>query len=173
MPVAHVQWPGEPLAAADLLAGFTVLFLPVSSRCRMTVSRPRRPFLCLCASFCFETGGERADSLLRDMKTVKLKSAQNSRSHGACPRQQAGDLACDCVTYRKFSADPNQKTPNSLIMPRFVASHCFTSFTASLKPKWYLSRVIGQPRRLCSRLLGWNISKQLSLLKENTTSDLS
>lgn len=54
----------------------------------------------------------------------------------------------------------------------FFSSHCFISLTTSLRPKWYLSGVIGKCWRLCSRLPEWKISKPLSMLKENITFDL-
>lgn len=102
----------------------------------------------------------------------KHENCQTSllRSHGPVPGRKWG-LTCECVTHSKFSADKNTPNPFIIFSP-FLASDCFTSFTAPLKPECCLSRLISQPQRLCSRLLRWNTSEQLSTLKENSTFDL-
>ena len=62
------------------------------------------------------------------------------------------------ITYSKFSAD-QKKCLLSCWVFFFFPSHCFISLTASLRPKWYLSEVIGKRWRRCSRMPEWKISK--------------
>lgn len=102
----------------------------------------------------------------------KHENCQTSllRSHGPVPGWKWG-LTCECVTHSKFSADKNTPSPFIIVSP-FLASDCVTPFTAPLKPEWRLSRLISQPQRLCSRLLRWNTSEQLSMLKKTSTFDL-
>lgn len=74
------------------LANLRVLFSAISSWCRM---RAWWPFLFANLFLLCKRGRQ---------NTVKQKSAQNPRSHGACPRQEVRPH-WERVSYSKFSAD--------------------------------------------------------------------
>lgn len=57
--------------------------------CRMKATRAWWPSLFMYIFLLCERG-KKSWLPLRDMNTVKQKSAQNPRSHGACPRQEVG-----------------------------------------------------------------------------------
>lgn len=103
MPMACIQWQGELLTAAGLLAGqphgvvFDYYLMVLNDNHQGLVALFVYIFL-LCKR------GRKSWLPLRDMNTVKQKSAQNPRSHRACLRQEVGPH-CDRVSYSKFSAD--------------------------------------------------------------------
>ena len=110
-------------------------------------------------------GKKRADSLSRDLKTefcllfLLLSNKSHLRTLDRMGPSLAGSKAFprEWITYSKFSADQKKCLLSCSVF--FFSSHCFISLTASLRPKWYLSGVIGKRWRRCSRLPEWKISK--------------